>query len=77
MIFQCACQDFSYWRIVDPHSSQKIQLFSPSLEFPHHNLITYPIYSITKKSNCQNNSLPNVPPTASDKTSPSKISNSP
>ena len=76
MIFQYACQDFPYWRIVVPHS-QKIPLFSPPVESPHHNLITYPVFSITKESNCQNNSLSNFPPTASKNTPPSKISNSP
>ena len=25
--FQCECQDFPYWRIVVPHSIQRIQLF--------------------------------------------------
>ena len=39
------------------HSSQKIQLFSPPVESPYHNLITYPVFSITTESNCQNNSL--------------------
>ena len=34
MIFQCACQDFPYWRIVVPHSIQKIQLFSLPGESP-------------------------------------------
>ena len=70
MIFQCACQDFPHWRIVVPRSSQKVQLFSPPVESPYHNLITYPTFSITKKSNCQNNSLSNFPPTASKKTLP-------
>ena len=77
MIFQCACQDFPYWRIVVPHSSQKIQLFSPPVESLYHSLITYPVFSITKESNCQNNSLSNFPSTASKNTPPSKISNFP
>ena len=34
MIFQCARQDFPYWRIVVPKSGQKIQVFSPPVEFP-------------------------------------------
>ena len=49
----------------------------PTSRIPHHNLITYPVFSITKESNCQNNSLSNFPPTASKNTPPSKISNSP
>ena len=76
MISQCACQDFPYWRIVVPHSSPKIQLFSPAVEYPQHNLITYPAFSIKKESNCQDNSLSNFPPTASKNTPPCKISNS-
>ena len=48
MIFQCACQDFPYWRIIVPQSSQKSQLFSPPVESPHSNLITYTVFSITK-----------------------------
>ena len=75
MIFQCTWQDFPYKRIVVPHSSQK--LFSPPVESPHRNLITHPIFSITKESNCQNNSSSNFPPTASKNTPPSKMSNSP
>ena len=51
-----------------PHSSQKTQLFSPPVESPHQNLINYPVFSITKESNCQNNSLSNFPPTASKNT---------
>ena len=77
MIFQCACQDFSYWRIVVPHSSQKIQLFSPPVESPHCNLDTYLDFSITKESKRQNNFLSNFPPIASKNTPPSKIPNSP
>ena len=65
MIFQCACQDFPNWRNVVPHSSQKIQLFSPPVESPHHNLITHPVFSVTKESNCQNNSSSNFPLTPS------------
>ena len=49
MIFQCACQDFPYWRIVVPHSIQKNQLFSLPGESPHHNFITHPVFSITKE----------------------------
>ena len=77
MIFQCACQNFPYWRIVVPYRSQKIQLFSSPIEPPHHDLITYPVFNITKESNCQNNFLSNFSPTASKNTPPSKISNSP
>ena len=77
MIFLCACQHFPYWKIVIPHSSQNIQLFVRPVESPHHNLIAYSVFSITKESNCQNNSLSNFPRTASKKTPPSKISNSP
>ena len=73
MIFQCACQDFPHWRIAVPRSSQKVQLFSPPVESPYHNLITYPTFSITKKSNCQNNSLSNFPPTASKNTPQAKF----
>ena len=74
MIFPCACQDFPYWTIVVPHSSQKIQLFLPPVESSHHNLNTYPVFSITKESNCQNNSLSNFPPTVSKSTPPNKFS---
>ena len=77
MIFQCVCQDFPYWSIAVPRSSQKTQLFLQPAESPHHNLITYPVFSITKESNCQNNSLSNFPSTASKNTPPSKISNFP
>ena len=59
-----------------PHKTE-FQLFSPPVEFPHHNLITHPTFSITKESNCQNNSSSDFPPTPSENTSPSKISNSP
>ena len=62
MIFQCACQDFPYWSIAVPRSSQKTQLFLQPVESPHHNLITYPVFSITKESNRQKNSLSNFPP---------------
>ena len=72
MIFQCVCQDFPYWMIVVPHSSQKVQLFSPPVESPYHNLITYPVFSITKKSNGQNNSLSDFPPTARKNTPQAK-----
>ena len=68
MIFHCPSKDFSYWRIVVPHSSQKNQLFSPPVESPHHNLITYMVFSIIKESNCQYNPLSNFPPTASKNT---------
>ena len=61
MIFQRACQDFPYWRVVVPHSSKKIQLISPPVESPHHNLFSYPAFSITKESNCRNNCLSNFP----------------
>ena len=73
MIFQCACQDFPHWRIVVPHSIQKIQFFSQPGESPHHNLITHPIFSITKESNCQNNSSSNFPPTPSKNTPQAKF----
>ena len=39
---------FSLLKNYGPHNSQKIQLFSPPVKFPHHNLITYPGFSITK-----------------------------
>ena len=51
--------------MISKNSSQKIQLFSPPVEFPHHNLITHPVFSITKESNCQDNSSSNFPPTPS------------
>ena len=53
MIFQWACQDFPYWRIVVPHSIKKNKLFSLPGESPHRNLIIHPVFSITKESNCQ------------------------
>ena len=59
----------------DPPQRPKIQLFSPPVESPHHNLITHPIFSITKESNFQNNSSSNFSPTPSENTPPSKISN--
>ena len=68
MIFQSLSQDFPYWRIVVPHSSQELQLI--------HNLITHPIFSITKESNGQNNFSSDFPPTPSKNTPPSKISSS-
>ena len=51
--------------MISKNSSQKIQLFSPPVEFPHHNLITHPVFSITKESNCQDNSSSNFPHTPS------------
>ena len=51
-------------------------IFSTS-RTPHHNLITHPVFSITKESNCQNNSRSSFPPNSSKNASPSKISNSP
>ena len=63
--------------MISKNSSQKIQLFSPPVEFPHHNLITHPVFSITKESNCQDNSSSNFPPTPSKNTPPRKNSNSP
>ena len=38
------------------------ELFSPPVESPYQNLITHPIFSITKESSCQNNSSSNFPP---------------
>ena len=73
MIFQCACQDFPYWRISVPHRSQKVQLFSPPVESPHHNLIKYSVFGITKESNCQNNSSSNFRSTPSKNTPQAKF----
>ena len=75
MIFQCACQVFPYWRTVVP-TVAKNSIISPTVESIHHNLITYTYFSITKESNCQNNSLSNFPPTASKNTLPTKIPSS-
>ena len=60
-----------------PTVAKKIILFSPLVESSHHNLITHPVFSRTKESNCQNNSSSNFPPTPSKITPPSKTSNSP
>ena len=60
--------------MISKNSSQKIQLFSPPVEFPHHNLITHPVFSITKESNCQDNSSFNFPSTPSKNAPPRKIS---
>ena len=51
--------------MISKDSSQKIHLFSPPVESPHHNLISHPVFSITKESNCQDNSSSNFPPTPS------------
>ena len=59
--------------MISKNSSQKIQLFSPPVEFPHHNLITHPVFSITKESNCQDNSSSNFPPTPSKNTPQEKF----
>ena len=61
---------FSLLEDCSPPQQPKNSFFSPPVESPHHNLITYPAFSIIKESNCQNNSLSNFPPTASKKTLP-------
>ena len=61
---------FSLLEDCSPPQQLKNLFFSPPVESPHHNLITYPVFSITKESNCQNNFLSNFPPTASKKTLP-------
>ena len=71
--FQCTCQDFPYWRISVPYRSQKVQLFSPPVESPHHNLINHSVFGKTKESNFQNNSSSNFRPTPSKNTPQAKF----
>ena len=68
---------FSVLEDCGPPQYPKNQLFSLPGESPHRNLITHPVLSITKESDCQNNSSSNFPLTPSKNTPPSKISNCP
>ena len=56
---------FSLLEDCGPPQYPKNSIISPTWRIPHHNLITHPVFSITKESNCQDNSSSNFPPTPS------------